>query len=243
MKRVKVFSFVVLIVLIAAVSFVLTGTAQSADPASDGIKVTPIGNPTWKIVDIHLLSAPIGTKEDGYAGFTQTVCTLLPEPYHNCGNPGAPHQPPYDQEFTNGIANLGFHEGNKFSVKEFSGGKGVYLVWMTVPGPGEIGPSPDFLSGPIIPNRLFPIQLRGISYYQDGTVFDQSLAYLDVPTLDQFNPPIYGVNHSHFPIFIADDASFGPEGANLNGSFFYRIDVKDATGNGWHIDAHFTLTP
>jgi hypothetical protein len=49
--------------------------------------------------------------------------------------------------------------------------------------------------------------------------------------------------HSHFPMFWADNAAFGPAGAKLNGTYRIRIKMLDQTSSGWTIEAHFTLGP
>ena len=65
-----------------------------------------------------------------------------------------------------------------------------------------------------------------------------------MPALDaNVNPPIVADGHSHFPIFFADGAAFGPPGTKLIGNYMYRMDMIDRTGNGWHIDATFAVGP
>ncbi len=65
-----------------------------------------------------------------------------------------------------------------------------------------------------------------------------------VPPLDaNLNPPFNVDGHSHFPIFFADNADFGPLGAKLRGSYVWHIVMTDQSGNGWRIEAHFALGP
>lgn len=219
----------------------------SADPPpAQGVRITPIGNPTWKPVDFHLFSAPIGTAASGYAEFLTTLLALLPPPNHVFHpmlgvGPGAPHLPPYDSELANSVANLGFHQGVRFSRSEFSNGLGVYLVWMNIPAPGTTGSSPDFTSGPIIPNTLFPIHVAGADLH-NNRLFSAEGGF-DVPPLDNnLNPPFNVNGHSHFPVFFADNADFAlSPGANLHGSYVYQFVMTDQSGNGWSIKAHFAL--
>jgi hypothetical protein len=75
--------------------------------------------------------------------------------------PGAPHQPPYNHEIDGNLERVDFRESVVFRVPEFSSPNGVWASWMTVPWPGTVGSSPDFTSGPIIPNMLFPIHMAG----------------------------------------------------------------------------------
>ena len=227
---------------------VVPAVSLSAGPLpAQGVRLAPIGHPTWKPVDFHLFSAPLGTADTGYAEFSATVLALLPPPNHephpDLGvGPGAPHPPPYDSELANGLADLGFHEGVRFTSSEFSNGNGVWLVWMNVPAPGETGSSPDFASGPIIPNTLFPIHLKGIDLHNEKMF--SLLAEFDVPPLDEhLNPPFDVDGHSHFPIFLADNADFGPPSAKLGGSYEYQSTMIDRSGNGWRIEAHFAVAP
>jgi hypothetical protein len=117
------------------------------------------------------------------------------------------------------VAALGFEEGRVFSASEFSGTNGIYFVWMTVPDPGTTGSSPDFASGPIIPNTLFPITITGVST-RNGKVFDAALANSSVSALDDptLAPPFDVEGHSHFPFFIADATIFGPGGVGRPGT-------------------------
>ncbi len=216
-------------------------------PPAQGVRITPIGAPTWKPVDFHLFSAPLGTAESGYVEFGQTMQALLPPPNHvphpalGIG-PGAPHQPPYDSEMADGVEDLGFHEGVRFDMSEFSNGQGIWLAWMNVPAPGVTGSSPDFASGPIIPNTIFPIHFYGTDAH-NGKPFSV-LGDSTVPPLDgSLTPPFYVDGHSHFPMFVADNADFGPSGAKLRGSYVWQITMIDRSGNGWHIEAHYAVAP
>ena len=237
-----------LLILLSVVASTLPAIPVSAGaPATQGVRITPIGNPTWKPVDFHLFSAPVGTPETGFAEFTATALALLPPPNHQFHpalgvGPGAPHVPPYDSELANGVAALGLHEGVRFNTAEFSNGIGVFLAWMNVPAPGTTGSSPDFASGPIIPNRLFPIHVSSTDLH-NGRKFSDVAAF-DVPPLDQsLDPPFNVDGHSHFPMFLADVADFGPAGAKLPGSYEYRTVMTDQSGNGWFIRAHFAVGP
>src|SRR5262249_38663363 len=159
-----------------------------------------------------------GTAATGYAEFADTSLALLPPPNHVFHpdllvGPGAPHAPPYDSELADGVADLGLHAGVRFGTSEFSTGQGVYLSWMNVPSPRTTGPSPDFTSGPIVPNSLFPMHVSGVSYH-NNEVFDPFFADFLVPALDaSLTPPFAVDGHSHFPVFTADNADFGPAGA------------------------------
>ena len=216
-------------------------------PPTQGVIRAPIGSPIWEPIDFHLFSAPLGTSASGYAEFLETMLALLPGPNHAYHpmlgvGPGAPHAPTYDSELANGVAEQGFREGVRFHSSDFSNGAGVWLMWMNVPAPGVVGSSPDFPAGPIIPNSLFPIHVSGKNSH-NGKPFS-FLGEFDVPALDSAIDPSFAVDgHSHFPMFFADNADFGPPGAKLRGSYVFQIDMVDRTGNGWRIEAHFAVAP
>ncbi|HEY9376080.1 MAG TPA: hypothetical protein VIQ02_03180 [Jiangellaceae bacterium] len=224
------------------------GTHPVAQAASGGTSLEPIGDPIWKPVDCHVFSAPVGTAETGYAEAFETFASLLPPPNHvahpDLGiGPGVPHQPPYDSELATGLAGQPYREANRFRTSEFSDGAGVFLVCMVVPKPGSTGSSPDFASGPIIPNSVFPIQVTGVAY-RGGSEFDPFLANFQVPPLTaELDPPFDVDGHSHFPIFVATNADFGPEGQRLPGRYRYDLTLADADGNGWRVKAQFVVTP
>jgi hypothetical protein len=46
--------------------------------------------------------------------------------------------------------------------------------------------------------------------------------------------------HSHFPIFFADNSSFG-SGGPISGHYEYRVTMTDTAGNGWSITVAFTV--
>jgi hypothetical protein len=239
---------VALLSLFAAIAWVCAMAACAAPPPTQGVKVTAIGNPTWAPVDVHLFSAPIGTAATGYVEFGETTLALLPEPNHTFipalgVGPGVPHAPPYTHELRDGVAALGFHEGVHFAASEFSAGAGIYLAYMLIPAPGVVGSSPDFASGPIIPNSLFPIHAIAQNAH-DNKPFS-NVGELFVPALDaSVDPRFAGLGgHSHIPVFWADNADFGPPGARLNGTYRLSVTMLDTGGQGWLIEAHFTLGP
>jgi hypothetical protein len=211
------------------------------------VTLTAIGHPIWKPADCHVFSAPIGTADDGYAGFNATEAALLPPPNHvrvpKLGiGPGAPHKPPYTREVAHGLAATGFQQSRVFSQDEFSNGNGVWLVCMFVPQPGIKGSAPDFRRGSVIPNTLFPLHVEGKSL-RNGADFDPALTKFDVPKLDgAVDPRFAGLDgHSHIPFFVADSADFGPAGTDLPGRYRYDLTFVDATGRGWKMTARFGL--
>jgi hypothetical protein len=225
---------------------VARASARRASPAQHSVvRLERIGEPIWRPVDFHLFSAPIGTEASGFEGFGATALSLLPPPNHQLHpqltvGPGAPHAPPYDTEFAQGVARLGFEESRVFGASAFSGSNGIYLVYMVVPAPGKTGSSPDFAAGPIIPNMLFPITFDVVTT-RNNKLFDQSsftVPALNDPTL---TPSFDVEGHSHFPIFHADASLFGPAGVGPAGNYRYTVTITDQQGNGWTIHAHFVV--
>jgi hypothetical protein len=88
---------------------------------------------------------------------------------------------------------------------------------------------------------LFPIHVHGVDIHigkQTDVVAD-----FDVQALDSsLDPPFYVDGHSHFPVFLADNADFVAT-ANLRGSYEYRTTMIDQQGNGWLIVAKFAVGP
>jgi hypothetical protein len=231
--------------LIAVLVLVGPVVASASGPSPDlGVHLTRVGDPIWKPVDFHMFSAPLGTAESGYVEFMETTLGLLPEPYHTLHpelgvGPGTAHNPPYDQEMADGVAAQGYRETMRFRPPEFRKGMGVWTAWMNVPDPGTTGSSPDFGSGPIIPNELFPIHVTANSTRNGApysAVFD---GY--VPALDAVNPPFLVDGHSHFPFFLADNADFGPPGTQVNGTYQWNVTMRDSAGNGWDIQVDFII--
>lgn len=231
--------------LLVLATALLPAVALADRPAPpQGVRITPIGDPIWTPVDFHLFSAPIGTAASGYAEFGETALGLLPEPNHMYHDdlfvgPGEQHGPPYDQEMAAGVAAQGYRQDVRFRPPEFRRGMGVWATWMNVPYPGTTGSSPDFTSGPIIPNSLFPIHVTATST-RNGAPF--STVYVgDVPALDAVSPPFAVDGHSHFPFFLADNADFGPPGVQVNGSYRWHVRMIDSSGNGWEVDVNFII--
>jgi len=229
---------------ILAISLSITAYASQCELKAP-VLLTPIGNPIWMPVDFHVFTAAVGTADDGYAEFMQNQTNLMyPRRHESCTElgigPGDPHQPPYTQEMEAGLDIMSFKESHIFEVADLATPSGIWATWMTVPTPGTTGSSPDFKSGPVIPNTLFPIQVSG-GTYRNNKLWDQYLASFSVPPLTpQLSCPYDVDGHSHFPVFIAESSDFGP-GGPLTGHYEFRITMTDVSGNGWSIIVKFTV--
>ena len=165
----------------------------------------------------------------------------VPNPIVGIG-PGAPHAGPYDHEIGQGVAANGFVELTTFPTADYSNGVGVILGFMVVPGPGSsTGSSPDFASGPIIPNASFPLTFTADTF--TNGVFNDTSGPYSVPAIDQIGVPAFaGLDgYSHLPYFLADNFSFAKY--MVTGDYEYRISVLDAAGNGYNIVAPFRWSP
>ena len=217
------------------------------------VTLTPIGTPTWQPVDFHLVAAPLGNFDDDFAEFFQTQQTLMPPPNHvwipglaNPG-PGAPHPSPYDHEIGDGVVSSGFVERTVFSVSEFRLPSGVWLVCMIVPGTNSPkGSSPDFASGPIIPNSIMPIVLSGETT-RDGTSFDNNWGFT-TPDLNTITNPATGQlfdvgGWSHFQQVFAETLEFTTASPTppAVGMYQFNFTLLDHVGNGWNIAAPFRV--
>jgi hypothetical protein len=218
-----------------------TAVMASALPlGATAVLRSPVGTPGWEPVDAHLFSAAIGTPETGFAEFFNIVSSVLPPPNHVVDSsgvirPGSPHPPPYDQEIGTSLKNLGLNDKAVFTPNEFSGGNGIFLAFMMVPAPGSVlGSSPDFSSGPVIPNGTFPIRLIA-STYKGGVLFSTPSEF-DTQPLDNFS------GFSHTPDFYADSLVFASDpGAVAVGSYEYRVALTDSNGSGWNIIVPFEI--
>lgn len=201
-----------------------------------------LADQTWRPVDFHMFSSP--------TDFSATY-EILPEPNHtfhpNLGvGPGAPHAGPYDTEIGDGILAAGIAEKQIFTTAEFNGdghfglGNGVFLAFMVIADPDNapVGVTPDGVT-PMIPNGLFGMTFDSI-VLRNGVAFDHF--GFQVPPLDgALDPPFNVDGHSHFPLFVEEDAGFLPPGTPLEGNYEFRILLRDQEGNGYAITSSWTV--
>jgi hypothetical protein len=189
------------------------------------VELTRVGNPIWKPTDFHLFSAPCEPAE----AFEAIADLIVPFD-------APPRNPPYDNVLAERIAAAGFQDATIFVPSDIAGEPfGIYYAHMLIPDPGVTGFSFDFASGPIIPNRLFPIT-DDTDILRNGVIVD--------PELDGPYPPAVGFDGwSHTPALFCDDAVFFPPGTPLPGSYEWRSVLRDSEGNGWNIVAPFQVVP
>jgi len=218
----------------------------SAVPADVVLTITQVGSPIWKPADFHVFTAP---GEPGNTVGLQTASSILPPPNHiftpaGVIVPGTAHAGPYDQEIRSGLAKLGISDSQQFALANYAGTpNSIWLAYMLVPNPGTTGSSPDFASGPIIPEALFPI-VGTFQVFRDGQPFDSGTVttrkLADLPT------PIIADGSSHRPQLTFWDlvTADNPQGlklADLPGHFEFRGQLRDASGNGFNVVVPFDV--
>jgi hypothetical protein len=217
--------------------------------------LTQVGNPVWEPVDFVTFSAPAGTLDE----FFQVFQRLFPPPNHrryvvpeDFIGPGAPHPPPYNTEVSRGLANLGLQSKEVFEVAEFTGEpNGVYTSFLLVPrSNAPNGPSPDFASGPVLPNAIFPISWTSV-VLRNGVLFEDQ-GVLEIPALGAIGTAtdaagnsvnFTGLNWSHIPAISETDPRFGPPGISSAGDYAFTGSLRDASGNGWDYVVSFRAVP
>lgn len=193
----------------------------------------PIGTPIWQPTGFSQFSAPLGTP-DNLSLFNQTVAAVLP----NHAPIRVPHDGPYDQEITQGVANAGFVNKTVFDTSEFNAPSGIFFGFIIVPGAGApVGSSFDFASGPIIPNSILPLRLTG-DLFRNGEIFEANAITFT------FNPSATRDGNSHNVLLTAENSSFAPPGlTDLTGAYEYRLTLRDTTGSGYDLSARFQVVP
>lgn len=131
----------------------------AGQPVARGeVAVTPVGTPVFNLVDTHVYSAA-----------TDSFSSLFPKHFPT----RVVHAPPYDQEYTDGLALTGFPEKEAFSVSEFTSPSAVHLGYVLVPqSNAPTGSTQDYASGPIIPNGILPISIQG-DVFLNGAIYEQ----------------------------------------------------------------------
>jgi hypothetical protein len=224
----------------------VAGADVTAAPFGSG---SFVANPTWKPTDFHFFGARIGDVNNNFDDFALEQQKLFPapgygvDPAHNGIIPGTQPVPgPYDTKMAQALAANGIVDQSTFSASQFQIPFGVYLTWVNVPtAAAPTGSSPDFASGRIIPNSIFPINFGGQTL-RNGVLFDPNWSGTTSPTTDLplGNP---GQGWSHFPTFTAETHDFGLDtSVPVEGSYVHQFTLTDASGNGWSITAPYSVT-
>jgi hypothetical protein len=210
----------------AAAVFAMLFTAGPARLRADVLATLDrVGNPIWRPADINLFAAPADTF-DAFLSVTDSILVAT----------APPSNPPYDDIITAGLASAGYQDASIFLESNINGQpSGVYYAYVLEPDPGETGSSLDFASGPIIPNRLFPLT-DDTDLLRNGIIVD--------PVFDAEYSAVAGFDgYSHTTAFNASHAGFFPPGTELSGTYEFRTILRDAESNGWNITVPFEVVP
>jgi hypothetical protein len=209
--------------------------------------LTTVGTPTFRPADIHLFSGPL---EPGPSTIIATIQPILPEhQFIPPGTiaPGPAHPGPYDTELARGLAANGLIDRTVFQPGDIAGTpNGIILSLMYVPiAGGAVGSSPDYASGPIIPEAVFPITTTS-QVFRNGQLFDTTVVttrrLADLPV----TPPFNVQGSSHRPIFIGLDFAGADNPLGVTdplGSYELRMTSRDAQGNGYIFTVALSVVP
>ena len=190
--------------------------------AQGGVLVHTVGSPVFAVVDTHIFAAP-----------TDVFPSLFPNHFPT----RLQHGPGYDHEFADGLANNGYQDKDVFTVAEFTDPSAVHLGFVVVPNSSApSGSSFDFNNGPIIPNNILSIAVRG-DVFLNGVLFEQDAFGLNLIPASGFD------GRSHFIVDLYENSLFAPPGlGSLVGDYEYRVTMRDLGGNGYDLVANFNVT-
>lgn len=229
------------------VALAVVGRPGSA-PADVIVSVTQVGTPNWRPTDFHLFTAPA---EPLASTGVNTVQSIIPQPSHlvtpaGVVLPGAAHPGPYTSELATGLAALGIPDRTAFLPSEMAGTpNAIWFAYTLVPNPGVTGSSPDFASGPVIPESVFPIVATG-QILRDGAPYDSTGA--TTRALAALTPPFTGfTGSSHRSQFLFSDLAtadnpLGLRVQDLAGhQYQFVVQLRDAQGNGFNLTTGFAV--
>lgn len=210
-----------------------------------GIEVRRVGAPRWDAIDVHLFAAPVGfTPDDGVEA--ATAAALLDPARHPFVNelearPGIAHEGPWAEELAEGVAASVAVEGSTFDRAQFELPSGVWMGCMLVPAAdGPSGRSSDFDDGPILPDEDLPI-VGTQMVFRDGEVFDPSGGFL-IPPVSSLEGVGPYEGWSHLPVlYWENEVNAPPDAGDMSGDYVVVLSMRDATGAGWDVVAHYEI--
>jgi len=214
------------------------------------VSVTQVGTPNWRPTDFHLFTAPA---EPLATTGVNTVQSIIPQPFHvvtpgGVVLPGAAHPGPYTSELAAGLAALRIPDRTTFLPSEMAGTpNAIWFAYTLVPNPGVTGSSPDFASGPVIPESVFPI-VATAQILRDGAPYDTSGA--TTRALAALTPPFPGfTGSSHRSQFLFSDLATADNPLRLGvqdlagHQYQFVVQLRDAQGNGFNLVSAFAVAP
>ncbi|MCA9262850.1 MAG: hypothetical protein KDA60_03335 [Planctomycetales bacterium] len=187
------------------------------------LSVQSVGTPLFQVVDSHLFAAP-----------TDSFPSLFPLHFPT----RVQHGPPYDQEYSDGLALTGYLDEDSFSVSDFSDPSAVHLAYVLTPvANAPTGSSFDYANGPIMPNSIFPITVVG-DVFLNGAPYELGAFNTELPAQSGAD------GRSHFLVEHWENSAFAPPGlGSLVGAYEYRLTMRDSNNNGYNIRGQFHVVP
>jgi hypothetical protein len=200
------------------------------------------GAPRWSPAGFQQFSAPMGSKSDSLKYAQATILSALGYPKHvydpiaQIMAPGTPHAP-HEQEVAESVMAAGWTSTGTLPALDFAAPGGLFLIFLLFPNANApIGATPDYASGKVLPDSLFPISIDADALY--GNVIFYTALDSKYPALGSIQPDSGLAGYSHIPlVFALNSDNVIP----ATGFYRWRIRVIDATGSGWTIVVHFRL--
>lgn len=218
------------------------GGAADASPNGETTPtLTMVGTPIFEFADYQIYSGPQGTASDGGPAIATLETVWSAHLYSDALNvvgPDTAHAGPYAGEVSAGLRAAGIDPGNNFPMSDWEEPLGLFISTVMVPRAGApTGASPDFASGPIIPDTIFPITVGG-SLSKEGTVIDGTFVDTPYPTIDEAAPGAGADGWSHMPLNWGNSTTYV---AGTPGAYTFDMHVRDKDGNGWDAAVPFTI--
>jgi hypothetical protein len=99
---------------------------------------TTVGTPSWKLGELHVFAAPLGTPNDTNTTLNQSFSAVL-GPSHvfdstmNLFKSAYAHAGPYAQEVATGLADAGFPADGCFALSDLTAPRGIFISMNIVP--------------------------------------------------------------------------------------------------------------
>lgn len=215
-------------------------------PGCVGCTVTALGVASWNLEGVMIALAPsFGSASTGVAPLYTWLSTVL-GPSHqlyvkeNQYGPGTPHAGPYGSELYTLFTAASTPAQQTFTAAQFGAPTGVVILMNAVPNAlAPLGSSPDFASGRIIPNSLFPILVDG-DLRRNGAMYDKDFDW-QYRALDKFETPILKDGASHLLLWFGENSSFVPSVTDPKGNYDFELSVVDSSGVGWVVHVPFVV--
>ena len=177
---------------------------------------------------------------------------LARENFEEGGLPGAPHDGPYDREFSLAVAAAGGIDTDVFLLNEIRDPGTVLMLTTIIPSEGgPTGPSVDHEDGPILPEEIYPMEYAIASIMNDGVEeLTCENCTAEFPTLSDYGVVVdeHGEEHDYTGLHWTHDfTTFGYTNlrsepiSKVLGDYQIVDQYRDAKGNGWDVKYSFSV--